>query len=432
MNYDTDCQNRFPTLWSQTAREPDPTAPMAGDTDCEVAIIGAGYTGLSAAIELARGCADVVAIDGGAPGWGASGRNSGAVIRGFKNSRSRLISEFGPERGRAMADFGSSNTQIVYDLIERYGIDCDLKRTGWILAAHNAAGLAQTEERQRSWTADGFPGLEMIGRDALAAMTGTSAYVGGMLDREGASLNPLGYARGLTRAAIAEGARVYSGTEALSYRRTDKGWRIETRRGALTARTVIIATDAYSMRLTPSVERSLVTVHTNIVCTDILPKDIADSILPGEQAVSDSRRILYYWHKDPEGRVLFGTRGQLYGPTGNASFAHVERAMHAVYPQLEGQPIAFRWAGRVGLTRDFLPHVNMPEDGLWTAHGYCGRGVAMATAYGQLIARAILERRSAGSLPVPNHPAPALPPRPFKESGVYLATQMYRLLDRVR
>lgn len=431
MNYDTDCLNRFATLWSATAREGDDTTPQPGPTDCDVAVIGAGYTGLATAIGLARAGTDVVVIDGGCPGWGGSGRNSGAVIRGFKNSRSKLIAEFGEARGRALAEFGATNTAPVYDLIDRYNIDCDLLRTGWILAAHNEKGLAQTAERQRTWTADGVAGLEILTPADLTPMLGSSAYVGGMIDLEGASINPLSYARGLARAAMTEGARVYSRTEALSYARDGKGWRIETPRGSITCREIVVATNAYSKDLVPSVARSLVTVHTNIVCTGVLPDDVADSILPGEQAVSDARRILYYWHKTPDRRVLFGTRGQMSGPSGTDSFAHVERAMQSVYPQLAGQPIEFRWAGRVGLTRDFLPHIDRPEPGLWTAHGYCGRGVAMATAYGQLIARAMLEGMRQQDLPVPNDPAPGLPPSPIKEAGVYATTQFYRLLDRL-
>lgn len=431
MNYEKDCQNAFPSLWSVTARERDVSVPMQGEHRCDVVVIGAGYTGLVAGLELARAGTDVIVIDGGAPGWGASGRNSGAVVRGFKNSRSRLIAEFGPERGRIMADFGATNSEVVYDLIGRYGIDCDLKRTGWVLAAHNRAGLARTAERQKTWSADGIAGLEMVSRADMAGMLGSGAYIGGMIDREGASLNPLSYARGLARGAVQEGAKVFSGTRAVATRRLPREWEVTTSRGTIRARAVVVATDAYTAGLVPSVKRSLATVHTNIICTDILPRDIASTILPAEPAVSDVRRILFYWHKDPQGRVLFGTRGQLAGPTSPGSFAHVEAAMLSVYPQLRGQPIAFRWAGRVGLTRDFMPHVDQPQPDLWTSHGYCGRGVAMASAYGALIARTMLAGGAQADLPVPNDPAPKLPPSPFKELGVYATTQACRLLDRI-
>ncbi|QDL94622.1 FAD-binding oxidoreductase (plasmid) [Paroceanicella profunda] len=426
-----DCITRFPTLWSATAREADLSTPLAGDAVCDVAVIGAGYTGLTAAIALARAGRDVRVLDAGYPGWGGSGRNSGAVIRGFKSSRSALVKTFGKARGGAMAAFGDTVTDAVYDHVSEFGIACDLMRTGWILPAHNAAGLRRTEERQRTWSADGIGGLEMLDRAGLARRLGSQHYIGGMIDHAGASLNPLGYARGLARGALSLGAAVHGGTPVTAYREEGAGWRLDTPRGVVRARCVIVATNAYTGTLTPSVARSGVTIHTNIVATDVLSPEVARSILPGEEAVSDSRRVLYYWHKTPEGRVLFGTRGTLGGPLRERDFAHVQRAMLSVYPQLEGVGIGFRWSGRVCMTRDFLPHVDRPAEGLWTAHGYCGRGVAMATAYGRLIGETIAAGGSPADLPVPNDPAPALPRRPLKDIGITAMTQLYRALDLV-
>ncbi|PWL18342.1 FAD-dependent oxidoreductase [Falsochrobactrum shanghaiense] len=430
-DYAGDCQNQFPSLWSATATENDPSTPLDGDTRCDVAVVGAGYTGLSAAIELQRRGVSVCVLDGGFPGWGGSGRNSGAVIRGFKNSRSELVKEFGEQRGRAMADFGAKVSARVFSLIDEFSIRCDLKRTGWILPAHNKGGLARIEERVRLWTEDGFPGLSMIAREDLARQLGSQHYIGGMIDSEGASLNPLSYARGLARAAMEFGARVHRETPVTHIRQASAGWRLETPRGAVHAKQVLVATDAYSSGLEASLDRSTATVHTNIVSTYPLPKDIADSILPGEQAVSDIRRILYYWHKDPHGRILFGTRGSLRGPNSEREFNHVQAAMLSVYPQLAGQPIEFRWSGKVGLTGNFVPHINQPKPGLWTSHGYCGRGVAMATAYGTLVGQVIAADPGIGELPVPHGPAPSMPPEPLRGMGVMAVTNFYRLLDLV-
>lgn len=429
MNYAADCINRFPTLWSVTAAEGDPSEPLDGDARCDVAIIGGGYTGLAAAIALAKGGASVRVLEGGHPGWGGSGRNSGAVIRGFKNSRSALIRTYGEERGRAMADFGATTTQAVFDHIAAYDIDCDLKRTGWILPSHNAAGMRRVEERVRTWSADGIGGLELLSPTELRRLLGTDAYIGGMIDRECASLNPLSYARGLARAAIGLGARVHRETPATGLEHTADGWRITTPRGVVSAASVIVTTDAYSRGLVSAVDASYVSVHTFIVATARLPEAIAATILPEEQAVSDSRRILNYWHKTPDGRVLFGTRGNLDGPRSADDFAHVEAAMVSVYPQLRGQPIEFRWAGRVGLTADFMPHVSRSPEGLWTAHGYCGRGVAMATAYGRMMGEAVLADRAPESLPIPDTAAPRMPPPVVRNVGIMAVTQLYRALD---
>ncbi|MEW5420965.1 NAD(P)/FAD-dependent oxidoreductase [Amorphus sp. 3PC139-8] len=429
MNYMADCLNQFPSLWLRTAAEADPSEPLEGDARCDVVIIGGGYTGLSAAITLAKGGASVRVLEGKFPGWGGSGRNSGAAIRGFKNSRTALIKEYGETHGRAMADFGSHTTDVVFDMISTYGIDCDLKRTGWILPAHNEAGMRRVEERVRTWTDDGIGGLDLLSRTELSRMLGSDAYVGGMIDREGASLNPLSYARGLARAAIELGAAVHGETPATAIIPSGSDWKVETPRGTLTAPTVILATDAYSDGLSQEVDRSYVAIHTYIIATEILPEAIAATILPGEQAVSDSRRILNYWHKTPDGRVLFGTRGTLNGPRHPQDFSHVEAAMLSVYPQLRGQPIAFRWAGKVGMTRDFMPHIHQPKPGLWTAHGYCGRGVAMASAYGKLLGETVLNDLPLENLPVPNTQAPRMPPSAVRNAGIVAVTHLYRALD---
>ncbi|MGR3821753.1 MAG: NAD(P)/FAD-dependent oxidoreductase [Salipiger marinus] len=429
MRYQSDCLARFPSYWLDTAEEPDPASPLDGDARCDVAIVGAGYTGLACAVGLAEQGLDVRVLEGGFVGWGGSGRNSGSVIRGFKSSRSDLVRAFGETRGRAMAGFGDRTAASVYDMVDRFGIACDLRRTGWLLPAHNAAGLARTKERHRSWTADGTTGLELLDRDAVARMLGSDAYVGGMIDHACGALHPLSYARGLARGAISLGAKIHGETEVLSVTRQGGLWDLRTTRGTVRADRVLIAANAYVEGLEPRVERSIATIHTHMIATDPLPADLAAQILPGQQTASDSRRILYYWHRERDNRILFGTRGLLHGPRSAADFDHVHRALLSIYPQLAGVGISHRWAGRVAMTKDFLPHIDEPEPGLWAAYGYCGRGVAMATSYGGLLARAMLSGAGLDGIEVPRGPAPRLPGGALKSLGIVGATQLYKLLD---
>jgi len=432
VTYQADCLARFPSYWLDCARETDPSMPFGAAARCDIAVIGAGYTGLAAAIEAAAAGADVRVLDGGFVGWGGSGRNSGAVIRGFKSSRSTLIGSFGAEQGGAMAAFGDRTAQVVYDLVDRFGIDCDLGRAGWILPAHNAAGMRRTEERQASWSADGVRGLELLDRDAMERHLGSRAYLGGMIDRECGNLNPLSYARGLARAAVGLGAKVHRGAEVIRVERQGQDFVLQTAGGpALTASQVLVATNAYTAGLGIAPAAPIATIHTHMIATEPLPEELAASILPGGQTASDSRRVLYYWHKEHDGRLLFGTRGLLNGPRGPEHFAHVEKAMLSVYPQLAGVGISHRWAGRVALTRDFLPRIDQPQPGLWTAYGYCGRGVAMASAYGQLIGQAMRQEGGYAAIRMPSGPAPALPREPLRSLGVVSTTQLYRLLDLV-
>ncbi|MDK3018563.1 NAD(P)/FAD-dependent oxidoreductase [Pseudodonghicola flavimaris] len=431
MTYQSDCLARFPSYWMDTAEEEDLSSPLDGDATCDVAIIGAGYTGLACAVGLAEQGIDVRVLDGGFVGWGGSGRNSGSVIRGFKSSRSDLVRSFGTERGGAMAAFGDRTAAAVYGMIDRFGIACDLRRTGWLLPAHNAAGLRRTEERYRSWTADGTEGLELLDQAQVAGMLGSEAYVGGMIDRECGALHPLSYARGLARGAISLGAKVHGGSRVLSVARKDGHWELRGATGTVRADRVLIAANAYVDGLERRVERSIATIHTHMIATDPLPAELAATILPGRQTASDSRRILYYWHLERDNRLLFGTRGLLNGPRSDRDFDHVRKGLLSIYPQLAGIGISHRWAGRVGMTKDFLPHIDQPEPGLWAAYGYCGRGVAMATSYGMLLARAMVSNAGLSDIDMPRGPAPQLPGRALKSLGIVAATQFYRLLDLV-
>lgn len=431
MNYASDCLARFPSLWLETAAEADPSSPLEGDARCDVAIVGAGFTGLAAAVSLAEQGVDARVLDGGFVGWGGSGRNAGGVIRGFKSSRSDLIRSFGEARGGAMAAFGDRTVAAVYDMVERFGIDCDLRRTGWILPAHNRAGLKRTEARFRTWTDDGVEGLEMLDRARLAALLGSDAYIGGMLDRACGALHPLSYARGLARGAIGLGAKVHGETRVLGVAREDGGWALRTARGTLRARRVLLAANAYIGGLEPRVERGIATIHTHMIATEPLPADLAERIVPGRQTASDSRRVLYYWRRDAGNRILFGTRGRLNGPRSDRDFDHVRKAMLSVYPELAAARISHRWAGRVAMTKDFLPHIDQPEPGLWAAYGYCGRGVAMATSYGRLLGRVMLSDKGLDAVETPRGPAPALPGGAFKSAGIIAATQLYKFLDLV-
>lgn len=429
MDIDKDCIHRFPSLWMETASEPDVSVPLDGDTSTEIAIVGEGFTGLCCAISLADAGRDVVLIDGGGPGWGGSGRNSGAVIRGFKMGRTALSEHFG-ETGDAMFEFGTRNAEMLYGLVERFGIDCQLRKTGWVLPAHNAAGLRSVQDRHATWVKDGVTGVELLDRQETAKAVGSDAYIGGLIDRECGVLQPFSYARGLARAAHSLGVRVYGQTRVTHKTYSGGHWYLQTPAGKIKARTVVIATDAWTDKLEPRMSDRMVSTHSQIVATAPLPPSIADSLLPEGPCASDSRRILLYWNKTPDNRIVFGTRGKVDGPKTDGDFAHVEKAMVALYPALIGAKITHRWGGRIGLTRDFMPRIDQPEPGLWTAHGYSGRGVAMGTAFGLLMGEAIAANRSTSTLPVPVGPAPDLPPKFTHRAGIVGATIWYRLLDR--
>jgi glycine/D-amino acid oxidase-like deaminating enzyme len=372
------------SAWS--AAEPLPaTRPLEGDRRADVAVVGAGYTGLSAALHLAERGADVVVLDAAEPGWGGSGRNGGQVIPGLKDDPDELEKKFGADMGRRMWQITGGAADFVFALIARHKIACQAHQSGWISAAPTAAAMATLRARTEQWQRRGAP-VELLDRQRVAELTGTTCYAGGMLDRRAGALQPLAYVRGLARAAKAAGAAIHGRSAATRLEAQAGSWRVVTSGGAVTASTVILATNAYTDDVWPGLRRTVLPVQSYQVATQPLPEVVRRRVLPGGQAVSDLRRILFYFRLDPEGRLLMGGRGPLDDAGDPALFARLEAAAARFFPQMGAPQWEHRWSGRVALTADHLPHLHEPRPGVLIGLGYNGRGVAMATVMGKLLA----------------------------------------------
>jgi glycine/D-amino acid oxidase-like deaminating enzyme len=372
------------SAWS--AAEPLPeTRRLEGDRRADVAVVGAGYTGLSAALHLAERGADVVVLDAADPGWGGSGRNGGQVIPGLKDDPDELEKKFGPEMGRRMWQITGSAADFVFELIARHKISCQAHQSGWISAAPNAAAMSTLRARTEQWQRRGAP-VEMLDRRRVAELTGTTCYAGGMLDRRAGAPQPLSYVRGLANAAKAAGAAIHGRLGATRLEAQAGTWRVRTSAGSVTASTVILATNAYTDDLWPGLRRTLLPVQSYQVATRPLPEDVRRRVLPGGQAVSDLRRILFYFRLDPDGRLLMGGRGPLNDAGDPALFARLEGAAARFFPQMGTPQWEHRWSGRVALTADHLPHLHEPRPDVLIGLGYNGRGVAMGTVMGKLLA----------------------------------------------
>lgn len=373
------------SAWTAGAEPLAETRPLEGDRRADVAVVGAGYTGLSAALHLAERGAEVVVLDAAEPGWGGSGRNGGQIIPGLKHEPDELERDFGPETGRRMWQIAGGAADFVFDLIGRHKIACNAQPCGWIAAAPHAAALAALRSRTEQWQRRGAP-VELLDGKRVADLTGTTGYVGGMLDCRAGALQPLAYVRGLARAAAQAGAALHGRSAATRLEASAGAWRVGTASGTVTARSVILATNAYTDDLWPGLRRTVLPVQSYQVATRPLPVDVRRQVLPGGQVVSDLRRILFYFRLDPEGRLLMGGRGPLDDRGDPALFARLEAVARRLFPQIGAAEWEHRWSGRVALTADHLPHLHEPRPGLLIGLGYNGRGVAMATVMGKLLA----------------------------------------------
>ncbi|AMO98003.1 FAD binding domain protein [Collimonas arenae] len=428
MNNITAGQALPPSLWAATAAPAAPTPPLAASRKADVIIIGGGFTGLSTALHLAQASVDVCLLEASEPGWGASGRNGGQVIPGLKYDPDELNVMFGSKKGELLIDTIGKAADTVYDLIDRYRIECDATRNGWIQPAHSDKVMRTLEKRARQWAERGAP-VEVLTRDGVARRIGTPAYVGGWIDRRAGSIQPLSYCRGLVRAAQSHGAAIHGNTLVSGLQRQDGQWRVDTAAGlSVTAERVVIATNGYTGDLWPRLKQSVIAANSFIVATKPLSAQLGDSILAGREVVSDSRRLLLYYRRDAHGRLLMGGRGPFADPQGAQDFSHLERSLALLFPQLSGIEYEFRWAGRVAITRDFLPHVHEPAAGLTIALGYNGRGIAMASTMGRCLAQRLLHTDA--TFPFPISTIQPIPFHGLQRFYIAAGVAYYSILDK--
>ncbi|GAB6851850.1 FAD-binding oxidoreductase [Paraburkholderia kururiensis] len=418
------------SLWAATAQPAPDTPALRESVSCDVAIVGAGFTGLSTALHLAERGVKVCVLDAAQPGWGASGRNGGQVIPGLKYDPDELVQRFGETTGNRLVETVGAAADSVFELIERYGIDCEAVRGGWIQPAPSRAMLETVTCRAQQWAARGAK-VSLLDAAGVSQRLGTSAYVGGWIDHRAGSIQPLSYVRGLSRVAQKLGVAVHGYTSVTGLSRDARGWQVRTHGGAnVVAQHVVIATNGYTGALWPGLRQSVIAANSFIVATRPLPPGVGDAILRGGEVASDSRRLLLYFRRDAAGRLLMGGRGPFSDPRANNDWAHLERAVELMYPQLKGIEYEYRWAGRVAITADFLPHVHEPAPGLSIALGYNGRGIAMATTLGKHLAS-----RIAGDARAPfPFAVTAVKPIPFHGlQRFYIAAGVawYRLMDAI-
>ena len=416
-----------PSLWAATAPPPQPTPPLEVSDNADVCVVGGGYAGLSTALHLAESGVKVVVLEANEPGWGASGRNGGQVIPGIKYDPDELEHMF-PETAERLVPFVSGTADAVFDLIRRHRLDVPHVRAGWIQGAHTAASARTVRGRAEQWARRGVD-AEFLDKGAVERLLGTRQYDAGWIDRRGGAVQPLAYARELARVAIAAGATIHGSTRVTGLARNGGRWTVSTERGAsVTAERVVLCTNGYTGDLVPKLRETIIAPNSFQIATAPLSDNLRRSILPDGQVTSDTRKLLLYFRLDHTGRFIMGGRGPFREPKGPEDWAHLERVLTKMFPQLGGTPIEYRWCGRVALTRDFLPHLHEPEPGLTIDIGCMGRGVGLQTAMGMKLADyvAIGDR---AALPFPVTGIRPLPFHPLHKAYVSAIIAWYRLTD---
>jgi glycine/D-amino acid oxidase-like deaminating enzyme len=417
------------SLWAATAPEGPACSALAGPHRAQAVVIGAGYTGLSAALHLAEAGRDVIVLEAGEIGERASGVNGGQVIPGVKLDPDNLEALLGPYAGGRLVATAAAGPDLVFDLISRHGIQCDAVRTGWIQPATSDATLAQLARRAEQWWRRGAA-VELLSRREVLQLTGSARYCGGLLDRRGGTLQPLSYVRGLAHAVVRSGGRIFTQSAALRVARLGGLWSIDTPQGSVSAPLVIIATNAYTGALSEELRRTVVAVPSLQVATAPIPAPLRSTILPDGQAASDTWHLLRYFRLDASGRLVLGSRGTFAAVPTLKHVQYQYHAVHELYPQLQGIAFEYHWGGMVAITRDHLPHLHELAPGLLAGLGYNGRGVAMATVMGRLLARRALGA-SVTELGFPLTPVTPMPMHAVSGYAARAAIQYLRWADGV-
>lgn len=418
------------SLWHHTAIPGTDYAELRGTKRSEVVVIGAGYTGLSAAIELSGQGIDVTVVDAREPGFGASGRNGGQVIPAFRYDPEDAAQVFGASVAEGVLDMVSRTADTVFDLIRRFEIQCD-PTYGWIQVAHSEHASAMVAARYRQWKERGAP-VDLLDAQSLERLIGTPVYGHGALRfRNAGTVQPLSYARGLATAAASLGAQIHSNSRVQNISSEAGGWRVSTDCGAVVAPAVIIASNGYTTPIWPGLRESVVPLYSMQIATDPLPEHLCGKVMPVVQSAADTRRLVRYFRMDRDRRFVIGMRGPFRALPREKDARALIAAARSMYPALADIPFPYRWAGRVAMTADHIPHLHQLAPGVFAGLGYNGRGVGMATMMGRILAAAC--RTSAmASLPYPVSNLSPIPFHMFHRLGVYALVGYYRMLDRYK
>lgn len=427
-----------PSLWVATAPPAPATTPLPeGEQVAELAIVGAGFTGLSAALHAAGRGVRTVVLEAGEIGIGASGRNNGQVIPTFTRADPDvLVGAFGPEHGESIAAILRDSAQALFDLVHRHRIDCEAVQNGWVQPAHRESRLAVSRSRVAQWTKRGAP-ARLLDRDEVAALTGSRFWHGGWINQSGGHINPLAFARGLARAAIEAGAAVHTGSAVGRLEPQGSHWLLATPGGGrVRARRVLLATHAYSGWFTPSpwpaLPRTLVPVRSYQMATVPLPPERLAGVLPSHVAMSDTQADLHFARRDAQGRIVTGGALVLHRGYETRLRQRIGERLVKLWPHLgsHGLPrFSHVWHGVFAATPDKLPRFQHLADGVLGWVGCNGRGVAFGTAVGPLLADAALGEASALRA-LPFEAPRMVPGHAFADLGTRVFTLYYRWLDR--
>jgi glycine/D-amino acid oxidase-like deaminating enzyme len=381
-----------PSLWAaQTPPGPD-LPELKGSQSADVVVIGAGFTGLSTALHLREAGVDVAIVEAMEPGWGASGRNNGQVIPSLSRpDPDDLVARHGAAGERFVAMLRDSAATL-FETAKRYNIAAEQEQSGWVQPVHSPGRIKIAERRFRQWSKHGAA-VELLSREQARDMLGSEAWYGGFWDKTGGHINPLALARGLARAVLDQGGRIFARSPVIDFERRSDRWVVRTAQGELSARALVLASNAYSgefsSRLAPDIAHEVMPVLSWQMATQPLSDNVRKTVIPARQAMSDTHGDLHFARFDARNRLVTG--GAVIGPGNKVERlkARLTERLLRLWPDIGEVRFDYVWNGYIGMTTDYMPRIHRlgPDAFGWT--GCNGRAVALTIPLGAELAKAV-------------------------------------------
>lgn len=395
---DASTPNASLSLWDGSALERDLSLPMNSDLVTDVAIVGGGYTGLSTALHLAERGIECHVLEAKQIGYGGSGRSVGLVNAGLWLPPQDCRHALGEDYGAKLIDTLGKAPEYVFSLIEKHQMQCEPTRSGTIHAAHSPRGLRGLARRHEEWVRLGAP-VELLDGKQASDKIGTEVYCGGLLDHRAGTINPMGYVRGLARAALGAGAKIHTGVHVTKLAQEDGKWLLATDKGTVKANTVILGTNAYTDELWPGLNKTFTMIHFFQVASEPMGER-ASGILREGHGLWDTGTVMTSLRRDAFGRVIIGSMGKVVGGANGLSETWAGRMTRRLFPDLGPVKWEKAWHGQIALTGDHLPRIHRLAPGLYTPVGYNGRGITTGTVFGRAMAE-LLSGGQEDQLPLP-------------------------------
>lgn len=418
------------SLWSLTRNSDVEFNRLNGEKKVDIAVIGGGYTGCSAALRLAEAGADVTLMEAEYSGFGGSGRNVGLTNAGLWLNPEDIEKAIGKEYGQKLNNYLNAAPDLVYELISEHDIKCDALRNGTLHLAHSGAGLRALEDK--AWQINNRGGSVMLlDKSAAYALTKAENYLGAIHDMRGGTIQPLDYCHGLMLAAKRAGANIFTGTPAQTIRHRRRKWHIKTPNGMVISDRILLATNAYLKDVSPLVRSSFTPMYYSQMATEPLSEQQQEQFLPGKNGTWDTRLVMRSFRTDAAGRLIIGTIGNIFMSNAPLFCSWANKMVRDTFPGVGEVDWRYKWAGRIACSANYVPNLHDLGRGFYSVSGFSGRGISPGTAFGRLMADFMLGRVSSSELPLPLKTVESVKLNRLRQLGYEAGSQLTRLYDHI-